>query len=435
MKTTIKKLKIFVLIFLSNTLLYSQGLSKADIQATKELDAAIVKMHTEGQLQIPKVICAEPIKSLLYPSTNHFSFNYLIGGIRNYEKQVNAFEKIDKGNFASSFDKLIQKYEPGSSYLNFLKNTAEVNLGALNENEKKELREIYSTLHSFSRGIPIVFVEENMGACYVELRIIMKLTKVDSPFVYWSFASRVVENCNCKKDPDRKIKSLKYEYTSNAKGVLTSKKISFEEPKNIKFELLQEVCCPSKTETPKETALEINPTENISLPNQTIGGSIGAGFEQDFEETSFCLGAEYLYNATDVGDGALFIGGNIGVETTSFMDFNNTQFNIGPTVQLFSPITPSGETHMTNGINGNYIFGTNDNNGSKDDFSGFNIGLNTGLNVPLSDNVSISLIVPIVTHTSLTFTSQDGPGEFKADETSILINKNNPAKLGLRIGF
>ena len=90
---------------------------------------------------------------------------------------------------------------------------------------------------------------------------------------------------------------------------------------------------------------------------------------------------------------------------------------------------------MTNGIAGGYVFGTNDNGGFKDDVSGFEISLNTGFNIQVSPRVSISVIIPVLTHQSLTIDSQVEEGSFTTDDTQLFINKNSPAQLGLRFGL
>jgi hypothetical protein len=199
--------------------------------------------------------------------------------------------------------------------------------------------------------------------------------------------------------------------------------------------LLSVNCCKESDISFEDPGLEIVPTEDISLPSQTIGVFGGVGFEQDFEEVGICFGAEYLYNVTDLGNNPLFVGANVQLETSSFMDNTNTWVGFGPTVQLFTPLTPSQETHLTNGVSTNVVFGTNENNGSKDDISGYEFILNTGLFVPLSDNLSLAIMLPVLTFTNLTFEAENGGASFEQQNTSLFIGKGSSTKLGLRFGF
>lgn len=254
------------------------------------------------------------------------------------------------------------------------------------------------------------------------------------PETKWNLKTVVSIVCDCE-DQTVELKEGSIIYKSELQAIFSTPRKELLKAKLLGPVDVTQKCCLDPEELPEETQEDKGPAEEYIPPKQTLGVNGGIGFEQDFEETTLCLGAEYLYKLTRLGNHPLYVGGQAEVATASFMDFSTFRVHVGPTIQLFSPITPSKEVHVTNGISGGYLFGTNDNNGFKDDLSGFTITLNTGLNVQLNENLAISVIIPVVNHQNLTLESQEGGFTSEVSNTTLLLNKNNPAKIGVRFGF
>lgn len=283
--------------------------------------------------------------------------------------------------------------------------------------------------------------------CYAYTEHQLIPSKWKYPKITWRIQTTVTITCDCEVENDpNEVNEAVFVYDANIIGSMTTTKIDFGRTRAAALDLKRVSCCDEHQRPEEEEEAETDHDEPqdepkggstvpASLPQQTVGVSGGIGLAQDFEEVAICLGAEYLYNVTDLGDSSLFVGANAQFSNTNFMDFSSTWIQVGPTAQLFCPINPSQDLHWTNGIDAGYIFGTNDNNGFKDDISGFAISLNTGLNIQVKDNLAISLIVPVVTHQNITREAQDGSGSLEVSDTSILLNKANPLKVGLRFGF
>lgn len=182
--------------------------------------------------------------------------------------------------------------------------------------------------------------------------------------------------------------------------------------------------------------LETSSFQNIQdlMPARTIGVAAGIGFENDFEETSLCVSGEALFRLNEPNPCGFYLGGDATFEYSSFNDWNQTTFQIGPKAQFHTPITPSKEVQWVNGIGAKYMFGNLDNNGFKEDLTGFNATLYSGLNIRLTEKLSIGLEIPVLGYENITYKS-DGGSEFKADNTSLLVNKRNPVKIGTRFRF
>jgi hypothetical protein len=353
--------------------------------------------------------------------------------------------QIDKGIYASVDDKALFELSRATKFTDFVLNLTGMNFGDLDKAEQDALRNLYDTHPLKTKEAVTEVINSKLGKCTVTATTKMTPTNWDFPNVSWDLETEVRIDCPCTGKGPKSLHYANFLITAKADGLINSTTGNLNKLKDAKVELRSVICCSEKKKEPKETSVGLNDTpfeyegdilHNIKitpLPTQTIGGSVGVGFSNDFDETNLCLGAEYLYNVTDVGNSSLFVGANVVVESNSFNDSNNIWIGVGPTVQLFTPISPNRDVHITHGISSDIIFGTNDNNGTMDDISGFDISINTGLNVRLNDDIFLSIMVPIVTHTNLEFTSQDGNGSFKSDATDIFFFKNSPVKFGIRI--
>lgn len=353
-------------------------------------------------------------------------------------------DTYELGLYKTFQDKAVVAAQNSTDFIDFLYKATGRDLGDVNKKDEETLRRYY---RHYKSGNPLeytIYIDyfKLKDGCELKISLLYSTSNYKFPNIDWNLKQILEVTCPCNEsNSSDDLYFSKYEITGTSRGIYTALNKDFGTPTSAKLKVLNAACCiDSKDE---DTSIELNdhlPEEEIidmypikELPTQTIGGSAGVGFSNDFDETNICLGAEYLYNLADVGNSSLFVGANIMFENNSFNDFNNSIIGVGPTVQLFTPINPAKDVHMTNGISADYLFGTNDNGPVKDDISGLQFTLNTGLNVPLNENIALSLIVPIVTHTNLEFTSQDENSSFKSDATDIFFFKNSPVKIGVRI--
>ncbi|MBN4070614.1 outer membrane beta-barrel protein [Olleya sp. AH-315-F22] len=170
--------------------------------------------------------------------------------------------------------------------------------------------------------------------------------------------------------------------------------------------------------------------QDFLFPEQTFGFGAGVGFANDFDETTFCLSAEYLRKLGSTENCGLYLGGEATYENSSFNGFKTSTFMLGPKIQYNTPITPSKQTQFVAGVMAQYEFGKIDNNGFNEDVTGIDLCLYSGFNIRVSEKWSIGAQFPILNYEKLTFKSDNG--EFKADNTTLAINKNNPLKIFTR---
>lgn len=186
-----------------------------------------------------------------------------------------------------------------------------------------------------------------------------------------------------------------------------------------------------------EDGTVVDPIDSdIEVPNFLVGGSTGLGWDSNDgnSATTLCFGAEFLYNIfEDDRNGAGYIGGFAGYHNWSADDSKENILRLGPKFVYFDPITPRGEVDLTYGIKGFYETGSREIFSSKDDITGWGVTSFVGANYNINERLSIGLELPFFGWSERTF-KFDG-GEVKQDNTSLAINKNNPAMAYIRFGF
>ncbi len=341
--------------------------------------------------------------------------------------------KIDQGLFPTEDDKVLFELSSAKKFTDFVSKLTGMSLGDLDKKDQAALRALYDTHPLKTKKAVTEVIESKLGDCTVKATAKMTPTKYNYPKVSWDLETEVRIDCPCKDKGSDAVKYANFLITAQVAGNLNTNSGNFNRLKNPKVELRSVICC-----SPKQVGMG-EPMEddnyNVSLPDHYIGVTGGISLTNDFDEVAYCVGVEYLYNATDIGDSSLFVGANVGYGGTSFMDWTSTSITAGGTVQLFSPLGPSGETQATNGISANYINGCNDNMGIVDDFTGYSITGNTGVNVQLTDNLALNVVIPLIMHQSLTYKPENGGPEYSTRETEVMVFKNSPIKVGARIGF
>lgn len=362
-------------------------------------------------------------------------------------------EQFKKGKYKNLTVKGLTAFSNSSNFIEFVTAFTGKNLGDINgEVEKKNyfgevvkikdidlLRKYYNKLKSdLKRDRFLANRTFTYDECKVYVSYHMKTLKFDYPKVTREFKIKVEVNCNCPiRDAPEKIKSGKLEYISTpVEGTSVSVirntknyKSKYGLPKTTKIKIVDLVCC--KGDIPEDE--DASYTEPISQPDQTIGYNVGLGFQNDFEDVSYCAGVEYLKRISDKKSDT-YVGGGISYLGTSFNDFKTNTVMVGPKIQIHTPISHSGDTQWVNGLKGYYMFGNQKNGGFKDNTSGIEASIYSGFNIQLNEKTSIGVEFPVLTWENLKIKPEMG-GDYEIDNTSLLLNKGNPLKLSIRHSF
>ncbi len=178
---------------------------------------------------------------------------------------------------------------------------------------------------------------------------------------------------------------------------------------------------------------DVSYIDPLEQPDQTIGYNVGLGFQNDFEDVSYCAGVEYLKRISDKKSDT-YIGGGISYIGTSFNDFKTSTVMVGPKVQIHTPISHSGDTQWVNGLKGYFMFGNQKNGNLKDKTSGVEASIYSGFNIQLNKKTSIGVEFPVFTWEKIKIKPEVG-ADYEVDGTSLLLNKGNPLKLSIRHSF
>lgn len=443
MKTKIL-LQLFLVIVSTSVLqLQAQDNEKANIfKASDQLYEAFNTMHTTAKFDTRNLKCnveqiVKDYQLVFGQHTFGYTFNYVQETIDNVNTLATL---VDKGNYATIFDKLFETFDSSKSYAEFTKDITTNNLTVkeLPKDKAQNLRLTYGLLKVIHDGGMLTFHDADRletGGCSDYTAYRLKLKKKNLGQVTWEIKTTVDIDCNCAfSDKKYDVDLLKFEYTAEISGFFTAKNKTFGKVKNPTLKVLRYQCCLEKEEKEEEpTKTALNDDEGIEdlMQNQTIGFGAGVGFSQDFDETTWCVTAEYLYQINTDEYKGWYVGGEVTHSNTSFNDFSSSRTVAGGKFQYNFSAVPSGETQFVAGLMANYAFGNNDFNGFKDDFNGTVFCVYGGANVRISEDWSIGLQFPVLIFENLTFKPESG-GEFKTDATSLFINKDNPLKIVIR---
>ncbi|WP_353777180.1 hypothetical protein [Winogradskyella sp. 3972H.M.0a.05] len=167
----------------------------------------------------------------------------------------------------------------------------------------------------------------------------------------------------------------------------------------------------------------------------TVGGSAGFGWSDidGNSATSYCLGVEGL--AKIIGEdrnpnGAGYVGAFANYHAGNSDSFDENLFRVGAKFSYFDRISAFNETQLIYGLKAFYETGSREFSSVEDDISGFGLTVYTGINFRLCNTASVGVEVPVISYLNRTFES--GGNEIEIDNTSIAINKNNPAMAYVR---
>jgi len=430
-------IKIIILsIYITHSYAQESNLTK---NSSVMLYNAFNTMHTNAELKKKNLLCG--VEKIVEDYTfvlNKYTFTSTLNYVQQTIDDINELKDlIDKGAFATKFDKIFEMYEPSMSYSDFIKDVANRSVSELSERENLKLKNVYDLFKAMDKGGKLTFHDADpneTGDCLDFTSYHLTLKKKNLSQVTWEIKTVVNIDCDCKEKRKKyKLDNLKFEYTAEVSGIFTSSMKTFGRAVNPNLKIINYQCCPEKKEEeqPSETALNSNEGIDDLMPDQTIGIGAGVGFSQDFDETTFCVTAEYLYQINTDEYKGWYVGGEATYQNTSFGDTKSSRTVVGGKFQHNFSAVPSGETQFTVGLMGNYAFGNNEFSGFKDDFNGTIFCAYGGANIRVSEDWSIGFQFPFLIFENFTFRPESG-GEFKTDATSLFINKDNPLKIILR---
>lgn len=277
-------------------------------------------------------------------------------------------------------------------------------------------------------------------------------SKYKYPKYRWHVRVAFIKDCDCNaksKDTDIKMYLVYYDadldviYSSNGMKLigLTNKRV-----------IPYVSCCNEPMEEKDEPKSAPNPKkENSSLPNNystdgkpisfeyapasMAGAGVGLGFNDDFQETEVCATFEYLHlmNFMDeMEDYLWFIGADLDVGAIISEFYKSKYFKIGPKLQLHKRILRVGQLQWVNGLKANYMSSNNESNGFNSTTTGIGFNLFTGLNFPVSKKLDLGVEVPLLNYNSSKTKPEVGE-EYSGSDVSLLLNKQNLAKVLLRL--
>lgn len=178
-------------------------------------------------------------------------------------------------------------------------------------------------------------------------------------------------------------------------------------------------------------------TKEVTLneyPKNTIGLIAGVNLSNDFDQTDWCIGAEYRRRICSIGDNKpIYLGADVLYKSSDFMNFNSNAFMGGIKSEKLCPISTNGDTQLVTGLKANYFTGTDDNNGFETKFHGYNAGAYLGLNVNLCENLFLGVEADVFTLGKTTFEPNLGV-EYEQDDKALSLGKGM-FSMRLRRGF
>lgn len=473
-------MKLFAKIILNLILLFcfslnhahAQKKTKEEVERRNKEVKAFQDLITAEQLSISKNLktkkpCNEKaryaIKSAQFNLEGKLIRKSLDRFHNHYYPKNKAFDNAKPNSFPSNVDFALSilmdlsttKYRNDrEKVLNeFIKMFSRKSKNELSSNE-------YSTFRSYVNNVLFMrpgytfykeIIRKRATKCthYMECTLKQKLIKY--PSFEWEFGIFYNKNCACStKSTKKDLKKVVVHFTGTLKTVFTSNGFNIVSLTKKKQEN-RVICCnepKKKVEDPKGA---LDPyKENSFLPgydqdsvNQQvgydpfsiIGGGLGLGFNDNFNEVGLGLSAEYLHQvklAKGVDNLLWYVGGDFELSAL-FSDFNKSRgVKVGPKIQLHKRLPQVGLLQWINGLKAQYMSIRNEWNGFGSNVSGANIGLFTGLNFPISTKVNLGIEVPVLNFTSTT-TKPDVGQESSASNISLLMNQNNLARVLLRV--
>ena len=470
----------YVKIILSLLLLLSFSFELAHAQNPKKTKEEIVKRNRQvkmfqdllnkTQLDVSKNLqtkkpCTEvashAIKSaqfsldtsLIRMSVEHLFRSYYPKGKAFKNAKPNSF--LSNADFAMSIlsDLATVKYRRDSKKVldEFIKRFSKKSKHELSKEEYAAF-EYYISDVLFTGPDELFYMErirKKATKCTLDMDCYLEMTKNQYPECEWQLMIRYKKSCDCStKSTEKDLKWLSTYFKCTLKTVFTSKDLKIVGITNKKYIDVVTCCGEKEVEEPKG---EPKPKKNKSslpgnyssdgkpistyTPGPMVGGGIGLGFIDDFNEIGICARLEYLYLTKlmdEVDDFLWFIGANAEYNTILSELYDQSRIRFGPKIQLHKRLPRVGQLQLVNGFKAQYMTGKNNSNGFKSKTSGVNLNLFTGLNFPVSKKLDLGVEVPVFNFSSTT-TKPDIGQESSNTDVSLLLNNENLLKILLRM--
>ena len=321
------------------------------------------------------------------------------------------------------------------------------NYGDLSSREQKRIREYYYRIKILRTDGYQVF-EKNItsGECKINVKTTIKAPKWKLGYkkkkfgiftVDWEFFTRLNIDCKCTAKNLHKVKKTIYEFTGKSQGPLlfdpydyltSTAKVEKIIKYGLRFEKLQNPvggrvqlnCCTEEDEKSEDGSF-VDPNEPIRYDSPFINTGIGLGFVND-ADTQITGNAGVLFPVASIGDNPLFLGGQFGINSSSISsDFATNEYRIGPIAEYDVNINDRGLEWVV-GLFTGYIFGNSDLGEFDQDFDGFFANLYTGLDIPISESITIPVILSFMEYQSLNLTI-DATGEEGSFDSGISFDR------------
>ena len=419
--------------------------SNEGVKSSKEITKLLEALYLEAKLVGKTNPDCDPVQYLTYTPRYLPGQTYIINVLPRKWALGRIVDKFLRKNFH-----IHNSFANSKTLKEFTELYYARTLDKISESEKKRAKKFYDDLTSLStEGLQIHKKKKRYWSCVIATDTKMILTSIKSysknihtkkpsTNFYWDVKTTFDIKCDCTKENKKNLKNAKLEYTGKLRSELmydpekrfiTTKAVK----PNFQYKVIEAVCCP-KEESESEDGSFMDPNENedIVFPNQFIEVGAGIGTAKD-EETELCASVGFMHNLLPGEDNALFVGGRASVHNASFSsaDFSQTSINVGPAAE-FQTFIGDTSTKWINGVNGVFVFGSQNSGAFKTDISGINIGLYTGVEVPLGDQFALGVMANLISFNNLTFKTDEG--EFKSNSTGINLNKGSVG-LNLRINL
>ena len=322
-------------------------------------------------------------------------------------------------------------------------------IGSLPPDKAKPIKDYYYRLKRiFKTGVDLKAVKFKHKECNITSVTNLRPLKWTRGYkkhafwltIDWAVTTKVTIDCPCTAKNKHKVKSATYTYTSKTTGPLRYNHFDVYDGKLVeilkfglrfgkivepKFSITNLQCCP-------EDGTYISPDKDINNNNNFIDTTLGVSFGKH-EETEMIGSAGALFNITTLGNNPLFVGPKATVNTTAFNgnEIKATRVLIGPTAEYQVPIG-AGSTKIITGLNTGFSFGTIDAFGFKQTSSGFATNAYGGVEIGLTENLALGILLNLFEYNNVTFKAEEGDFETTASNSIFITDRPN-ISVGLRI--
>ena len=352
-----------------------------------------------------------------YVSENSFKNVKVDSAIKRRDKLINNLTSVDNAQ------QFILKFRT-------LDNGSTVTLPLAELEMLEAIYEFYEYILDTWIEIDKYTYKVNFPTCNHTIVLKMKPTKIEFGKISWELRLTSKIDCPCNNNSNLKMKSGESEYKARVSSILPENNffdMRFTSVDEVFRDILEIECCDEPENDQNSEREDANDDGNQEegsgsagekdkkccdheQPNNSIGFFPIININDNFEDTTFGLSAEYLYNmGSSFLNNEWYIGGAATYQTSSAQDGEITEnFYIGALIiENRTPILPC--LQWVQRVCGQYGQGSIEAFGSEDDFNQLTFGIHTGFNMDIAPNVSIGADATILEFGNQTFTPDNAP--------------------------